>query len=256
MDSYNKLNEIAFKLMSEMTEEETGTEKSSMPEKRPMTFIKEMKGQFRAGEIVDVVKEGTSYNVFKKNVMGGAHPVKFNEKQAEEFFGSKLNEAFASKAGEVLGKGIGTVAKGIGSAAASAYKGAREKITGKTAEQESIDKSLKTMAVEFNKILKTKGITSFSDEKVQEFLRSKVVKPSIDKHFGTSRPAVSATKTPEIKSAASKEPKPLDADYQEEGFKPQKAKFVEKDAKKPKKAKEIGAFRKGKVGSGSKLPKE
>lgn len=272
MDSYNTYNDIAFKLLTEMAEDQP-SEKSSMPEKRAMTFIKEMKGQFKMGEEVDVVKEGSSYNVFKKNVAGGAHPVKLNEKQAEEFFGHKLNEAFAEK----IGRAIGAGAKAVGSVVKDVASGVATGVTGKTAGTRAIDASLKKMVGEFKNILNVYGIDR-SEQKIEEFLRTQVIRPLVAKYApGKAEPKAEApaaskpeTATPAAGSETKKKiidpstGKPF-AEQQDEIDEEGKvklpagvpaAKFVDKSALKPKKAKTIGAFRKGKVGSGTSSPKE
>ena len=285
MDSFNKYNEISLKLFAEMTEEESDKPKSAMPEKRAMTFIKEMKGQFRSGEEVDVVKEGSSYNVFKKNVSGGAHPVKMNEKQAEEFFGAKLNEAFsAAGVGQALGSAARKVVGGAKDLAKGAYYGAKG-----TTER---DATVQSLAKQMNAFLKTEGVKQFTDDQVHNFLRTKVLAPLIAKYSGTTKPtakpeekpkeapAAKPVEKPEAKPAerSTKSPAGVNPEgegfgrteescnwlnalsvIQEEkagGFKPGSPKFVEKNAGKPKKAKKIGAFRGGKVGSGTSAPKE
>lgn len=318
MDSYNKLNAIAFKLFTEMTEEETGKPKSAMPEKRAMTFVKEMKGQFKAGEEVDVVKEGSNYNVFKKNVMGGAHPVKLNEKQAEEFFGHKLNEAFADTlksagkwAAEKAGQAAGAVAKGAVAAGKSALTQAANQFYGNTPEARIMDQAVSILLPSFKKSFDLfeplKG--KFSDEQIKKFVKDKVLVPTISRQTSASpaAPAKSEASAAPAKPAAIPTPKattgntaktisdikkiPIDAlrselerrakedevkraedsaqkkvaeekEEMDEDAKAKlpkgvpQAKFVDKNAAKPKKAKEIGAFRGGKAGSGSKAPKE
>ena len=194
MDSYNNFNKIAFKLLNEMKidktdnsitlNEEEETVKSSMPEKRAMIFIKEMKGQFKRGEEVDVVKEGSNYNVFKRNISGGAHPVKLNEKQATEFFGHKLDEAFGEKLGSTIRKAGQTISK----TAKDAYYSAK----GTTETQSEIN----NLGKQFNKFLNSKGVKQFTDQQVSHFLQDKVLRPLLAKYSGEGESPNTNTQNP------------------------------------------------------------
>jgi hypothetical protein len=270
MDLYSKLNESAFKLMEDrslssknlLTEEEVEgmEEKSSTPAKMKMKFVKEMTGQFRKGEDVDVVKDGANYNVFRLGVQG-AQPVKMNEKQASEFFGDALKEGF----GDTMKK-IGGGIKTAYDVAKSGYEGAAEGLTGKTSEERALINAKKESVSSLLKFLKLNGI-NVTDVAVSNVLDQMVEKTKAKSAAKTEPEKIEPAKAPAFKASppeAKVKPKKarsvaeeeLDEEGKSGGFKPGKAKFIDKNAAKPKKAKEIGAFRGGKAGSGTSSPKE
>lgn len=297
MDLYNKTNQIAFKLFSEMTEtkskdylvleddeggEQTG--KSSTPRKLQLEFIKEMKGQFKQGEVVDVVKEGSSFNVFRRGI-DGANPVKLNEKQAEEFFGQALKEALWDDIKGAAKKTASKVGKKVLSGVAGAASGATEALKAganlKTALQGAIASGKKAIADEGLRqqfesardkivgIVKSLGgkITGLNDEKIKASIETALTILAAGKTFKLGEsPKAAPVEAGEAKPGSGGGPRgepEFEEEIEEESSVKNKlpkgvpqAKFIDKNALKPKKAKTIGPFRKGKAGSGESLPKD
>lgn len=266
--------------MNEMSGDGEAETKSSMPEKKEGKFIKAMKGQFNMGENVDIVKDGSNYNIFKKNVSGGAHPVKMNDKQFLEFFGQKMSEAFGQRTEPAMAQeGLKDVYQGVKAVAGKAVGGAVARIKAAVADAQQVYKDAKAKSAvdsAVNKIISiVKDLKQYGnfgkvkDEKIKSSIQTAIDILMGGKSFSLAAMAPKATPT----ASTSKErpatgaslgtmpsPPPLNKAssnvVSEEGFKPKPAKFVDKNATKPKKAKEIGAFRKGKSGSGTKSPKD
>lgn len=290
MNEYNKFNSIAFKLLSEMSgdkdnphnylvlENDEGTENTDKtPLKMEAIFIKEMKPYFKQGESVDVVKEGKSFKIFSKRAGSNAHGIDFNEAKAKEFFGERMVEGWFSNLKKKTSAAVGAGLSGAGGKITSgggvidalkAAKIAGEKALQEVGAQQKYDSAkekiiniVKTLGGSINKVPPDK-IDSSIDTALKILiggksfkLGSKPASPSSEKEKepqinnpastpDTDSPEFSRTEE-EISEDTNKLPKGI----------PQ-AKFIDKSASKPKKAKKLGAFRGGKVGSGTSAPKE
>lgn len=265
MDSFGKFNQIAFKLLTEMEEPKGKEEKSSIPVKMKCEMKKDFKPHFKMGETVEVVQEGNKTKVFKLGVEG-ANPIELDQKQTEELLGNignskeKMNEISMTDITSWISK-----AREGATSLSDKYKRLRVALAGaKNWETLQRDKNIKAASDNLVAAFKQFGI-NITPESISQSLKTmfertlaRAEEKAKSKSQPTAQPATPTPKPPAGSTAADEKDLGAGENIEEEagGFKPPKAKFVEKNAAKPKKAKKIGAFRGGKVGSGTTAPKE